>query len=113
MFADFKVGPKSKKAIKRAKDDGLRVYACTWTFKALSNEHKFRVENIYGERILWAGAGCLNNPTMMENSLAWVREVLVSLEVNGIVLDGVRFPSPGAGLSVFPNVFLRTLRTKS
>ena len=113
VFADAKVDVEGREAVKRAKGEGLKVYACTWTFKAPNDKSRCGVENVYGERSLWAGAGCPNNPEIRESSLAWVEEVLSSLEVDGIVLDGVRFPSPGSGLSAFLTCFCEHCNEKA
>lgn len=56
VFTEVKLGGDVEKLIERAKSVGLKVYACTWTFKASIDEDKFGVENVYGERSLWAGA---------------------------------------------------------
>ena len=113
VFTEVKLGGDVEKLIEEAKSVGLKVYACTWTFKAPGDEKRYGVENAYGERSLWAGAGCPNNPEIGESRLAWVKEVLANFEVNGIVLDGVRFPSPGSGLSAFLTCFCKYCNEKA
>jgi len=105
VFTSLGGDAESGKAVKRAKERGLKVYACTWTFKAPQRDEALWVENIQGEKILWNGTGCPNNGKVRENNLAWVRAVSENLEVDGITLDGVRFPSPGSGLASFLSCF--------
>jgi hypothetical protein len=107
VFTDIKNEIEAKNIVKYAKDKGFKVYACTWTFRAPNNgsENRFGVENVYGERSLWAGAGCPNNHEIRERSFEWIRNVLSNFDIDGVVLDGVRFPSPGSGLSAFLTCF--------
>lgn len=100
VFTDVKFGETGVVAIEKAKSYGFEVYACAWTFKAPTKEDKSEVVNVHGERGLWAGAGCPNNPEVRKHSLAWIKNAL-DLDVDGIVLDGVRFPSPGGGFPCF------------
>lgn len=98
-------GPEVDDSIRRARDSGMDVYACAWAFKAPSKDSRFGIVNVYGETTFWAGAGCPNNPTIREHNLAWTRRVLENQEISGIVLDGIRFPSPGSGLRVLLSCF--------
>ncbi|MFQ5710335.1 MAG: hypothetical protein ACE5GD_01005 [Candidatus Geothermarchaeales archaeon] len=95
----------NREYVGNARDRGLKAYVHAWTFKAQSDEEKYGVENIYGEKMLWSGAGCPNNPELRRLSLKWVEEALTRLDVDGVVLDGVRFPSPGNGLRTFLTCF--------
>ena len=90
--------------VERAHEAGLKVYACLWVFRAPRGDPRLGVENVSGRRVLWAGAGCPNNPEVRENSRRMV-EHAVSLGVDGVVLDGVRFPSPGSGMDAFLSCF--------
>lgn len=106
VFVDIaKVSPRVREATKQAKDRGIKVYACRWTFKAPSKSTLFGIKNAHGQRMLWSNAGCPNNPALRERNLTWVEDVLSNLELDGIVLDGVRFPSPGSGRSAFLSCF--------
>jgi len=90
--------------VRNAREAGLKVYASLWTFKIPHDARRLGVENVVGERLLWASAGCPNNPEVRENSRRMV-EHAVSLDVDGVVLDGVRFPSPGSGMDAFLSCF--------
>jgi len=105
VFTSLGGDTESGKAVKRAKEWGLKVYACTWTFKAPQKNEALGIENLRGEKMLWDGTGCPNNRVVSENNLAWVRAVSEDLEVDGITLDGVRFSSPGSGLAAFLSCF--------
>jgi len=95
----------SKEEVKQAKDEGFKIYVAVWAFRASIEE--FGVEDVYGGRSLWAGAGCPNNPAVRENCMLHIKKALASLDVDGIVLDGVRFPSPGSGRSSFLTCFCK------
>ncbi|MFQ6085475.1 MAG: hypothetical protein ACE5OY_04325 [Candidatus Bathyarchaeia archaeon] len=100
-----RVDDDTRRGIADARDGGIGVYACTWAFKAPHGASGCGIVNAEGEREIWARAGCPNNPTIREASLAWAHHVLVDLEIDGLVLDGVRFPSPGSGLRAFLSCF--------
>ncbi|RLI04608.1 hypothetical protein DRO26_04265 [Candidatus Bathyarchaeota archaeon] len=101
-----------KEFVKNAKEAGLKVYACIWVFKTPNDNVQFGVENVYGEKVFWAGSGCPNNPKIREYSIQRVKEA-VNLDVTGLVLDGVRFPSLGGGLSAFLTCFCEKCQRKS
>ena len=94
-----------KEYVRVAREAGLKVYVCIWTFKAPATDVKLGVESVYGERVLWANSGCPNNEIIRNSTLREIKEILESLDVDGIVLDGVRFPSPGSGLKAFLSCF--------
>jgi hypothetical protein len=98
-----------KKFIENARKAGLKAYACMWVFKAPVNDLSLGVEDINGVKTLWAGSGCPNNPKIYEESLRNIRKA-VDMGVDGIVLDGVRFPSMGSGLSAFLTCFCEYCR---
>ncbi len=93
----------SRKDVTQAEDEGFKIYACIWAFRALDG--RFGVENIHGEKMLWAGSGCPNNPMIKKNCLKKIKNVLSTYEGHGIALDGIRFPSPGSGLHTFLTCF--------
>ncbi|MEM3595459.1 MAG: hypothetical protein QXL25_02580 [Candidatus Bathyarchaeia archaeon] len=88
--------------VAEAKAKGLKVYAAVWTFKTPNQE--FGVSSLDGGRRLWAGAGCPNNPNIIREFSKYVN-VAARLGVDGIVLDGIRFPSPASGRNLFLTCF--------
>jgi hypothetical protein len=92
-----------KDGIKNAKNAGLKIYACIWAFKAI-NDVRCGVKNVNEMNLFWAESGCPNNPMIREYSIRRIKEAL-QFDIDGIVLDGVRFPSPGSGLSRFLTCF--------
>ena len=88
--------------VAEAKGWGLKVYAAVWTFKTPNLE--FGVLGLDGRRDLWAGAGCPNNPNIIRESVKSICAA-ARLGVDGVVLDGVRFPSPASGSSLFLTCF--------
>ncbi|KPV61915.1 MAG: hypothetical protein AOA66_1587 [Candidatus Bathyarchaeota archaeon BA2] len=113
VFTYLEGNVKDKEKVKCARERGLKVYASTWTFGAPTKRAIFGVENIYGVKSLWNETGCPNNCVVRENNLAWVRNVLENLEINGLILDGVRFPSLGSGLQSFSSCFCQHCREKA
>jgi len=97
--------------VKQAREEGFKVYATIWAFKASSEAQG--VENVHGEKRLWMGSGCPNNPTVKEHCLSRVEKALSSLKIDGVVLDGVRFPSPGSGVSAFLTCFCTHCRERA
>ncbi|MBS7626992.1 hypothetical protein KEJ51_08195, partial [Candidatus Bathyarchaeota archaeon] len=88
--------------VTNAKRHGLKLYAAVWTFKTQNLD--FGVLGLDGERRLWAGAGCPNNPNIIKQSIRNI-DAAARLGVDGIVLDGVRFPSPASGRNLFLTCF--------
>ena len=92
------------KNVEKVKEHGFKAYVCVWVFKTSDTSHK--IENVYGKKMLWNCSGCPNNPKLRELSIQHIRNVMEH-DVDGIVLDGVRFPSPASGLNSFLSCFCK------
>ncbi|MFQ6126529.1 MAG: hypothetical protein ACE5R6_18240 [Candidatus Heimdallarchaeota archaeon] len=93
--------------VNNAKKAGLNVYVHIWTFKAPESSNKYGIQNIYGDTLLWADSGCPNNPEIKNQSLKWIETDASNLDIDGIILDGIRFPSPANGLNTFLSCFCK------
>lgn len=96
--------PKSN-YVRNAKNTNLDAYIHLWTFKAPEPAKKYGIKNILGEKLLWSGSGCPNNPEIKNRSLERIEKDASSLDIAGIILDGIRFPSLGNGLEAFLSCF--------
>jgi len=80
-------------------DDGLKACACIWIFKSQCDDPNLGVENVL--EIPYVPTQVVSTFLgIRRNSKELIKRVL-SLEVNGIVLDGARFLSPVIGLEAF------------
>lgn len=91
--------------IRNAKNADLDVYVHFWTFLAPETTIKYGIKNIYGETLLWSNSGCPNNTEIKNSSLEWIEKTASNLDIDGIILDGIRFPSPANGLNAFLSCF--------
>ncbi|MFX0195143.1 MAG: hypothetical protein ACFFCW_03385 [Candidatus Hodarchaeota archaeon] len=91
--------------VRNAKNADLDVYVHFWTFKAPETTIKYGIKNIYGETLLWLDSGCPNNSEIKNSSLERIEKTGNNLDIDGIILDGIRFPSPANGLNAFLSCF--------
>ncbi|MFQ5821003.1 MAG: putative glycoside hydrolase, partial [Candidatus Heimdallarchaeota archaeon] len=91
--------------VSNAKNAGMDVYVHYWTFKAPEISKRYGIKNIYGDKLLWSDSGCPNNPGIKNRSLEWIETDACYLDIEGIILDGIRFPSPANGLNAFLSCF--------
>jgi len=91
--------------VSNAKSAGIDVYVHYWTFKVPEISKKYGIKNIYGDRLLWSDSGCPNNPGIKNSSIEWIEKTASKFDIDGIILDGIRFPSPANGLNVFLSCF--------
>ena len=96
-----------KEYVRTAQDANLKAYVHMWTFRAPKNEECYKVKNIFDERMFWSGSGCPNNPSIREFNLRLIEEIISNFNPDGIVLDGIRFPSPGSGFPSFLACFCK------
>lgn len=98
--------------VEKAHEFGLKAYHVVWSFRV--DKLDFGIVNIHGRKILWAGSsGCPNNVHVRRKLKKEIEYVMAESEADGIVLDGIRFPSPGSGLDEFLSCFCRYCLSKS
>ncbi len=86
------------------------------TFSIRTNRfknEKFLARTIDGKPVIWFGSGCPNNPEVRQMSLNLVEEIASMEGVDAIILDGIRFASPGEGIKTFMTCFCEECWRKS
>ena len=102
-----------KEYIKTIKNSNLLAYVHKWPFRAAQEEDSCAVVDIFDQKRFWNGSGCPSSPILRNNSFEWLEEFLPILEVDGVVLDGVRFPSAGSGIREFLTCFCENCKSKA
>ena len=99
--------------IKEAKEQGLSVYIVLGTFKVPDkNKYDLLAEDAFGRRQMWFKSGCPNNPEIRKKTIELIREI-IKYDIDGIILDGIRFSSPGSGLGAFFTCFCKNCIEKA
>jgi hypothetical protein len=92
-------------AISRA---GMRAHVYVGAFSLNENALQRKgslARRLDGSPAEWFGSGCPNNPKVRAASLNSVREAASIEGAEAIILDGIRFASPGEGIDVFMTCF--------
>ncbi|HDH07072.1 MAG TPA: hypothetical protein ENF87_01755, partial [Thermoproteales archaeon] len=112
-FTDIVVGH-NPDFIKAVKDAGLRVHVVWAVFRVegILKKPKYLAEDPLGRKHVWFNSGCPNNPEIRKNILLKIENVITSYDVDGVILDGVRFASPGSGLEAFATCFCENCKEK-
>ncbi|MCD6563519.1 MAG: hypothetical protein J7K23_06335 [Thermoproteales archaeon] len=113
-FKDFVIGYKPK-LIKVLNNAGYNVHVVLGTFKIIEKfkSVEYLAEDPYGRKHIWFGSGCPNNPEIRKYILDRIREIIANYDVKSIILDGIRFASPGSGLEAFATCFCEHCRRKA
>ncbi|MEM2930606.1 MAG: hypothetical protein QW797_07100 [Thermoproteota archaeon] len=101
--------------VKGLLDKGFNVHIVIGAFR-LDNEHRdprFLAEDPYGNKHVWFGSGCPNNPDIRRRTLSQVSEIVEKHDVSSILLDGIRFASMGSGIEAFATCFCGNCRSKA
>jgi len=114
-FTDIVITTPDAKQIRAAKDRGFRVHAVVVAFRLDKSLRRpeYLAEDPLGRKHIWFNSGCPNNPSIRKKSLEKVKEWIEKYEVNGVILDGIRFASPGSGLSAFMTCFCKHCEEKA
>ena len=113
-FRDVVVGY-NPELIRSLLDKGLNVHVVLGVFK-LGREFRdprYLAEDPYGRKHVWFGSGCPNNPEIRRRTLSQIVEIVRGYDVSSILLDGIRFASPGSGLEAFATCFCDECRKKA
>lgn len=102
------LGAEETDLAEKAKGLGIKTHALVVDFDPGDKEKSERnkVVDIDGHKQDWFfGSGCPNAPELREADLERASQI-ANLEVfDGMMLDGIRFPSPSAGLNPFLSCF--------
>ncbi len=113
-FSDMVVGP-SREQVRAVKEAGLRAHVVFGVFSLGGGKGRVELlaEDPLGRKHVWFGSGCPNNPELRRGIMGRIEEAVTGLEADGVMLDGVRFASPGSGLEAFLTCFCRHCREKA
>jgi len=86
---------------KRVSEEGIKYVPVVWVPEAQNLSQG--VVNVFGERRLFAfsNSGCISNLGIRDKLLSTIEDVATKLEVDSVILDAIRFPSPHDGLTLF------------
>ena len=107
---------KDEAAVKAISGEGVRAHVVMGAFsleRADSRKRDSLVRRLDGRRVEWFGSGCPNNPKIRKASLSRARDAASVDGVEAVVLDGIRFASPGEGIDTFLSCLCDACRRKS
>jgi len=105
-----------KGAVDAITDQGMRAHVVMGAFsfeRADFRKGSILARRLDGRRVEWFGSGCPNNPRIRKASLSRARDAASVEGVEAVVLDGIRFASPGEGIDTFLSCFCDVCRRKS
>jgi len=107
---------KDEAAVKAISGEGMGAHVVMGAFsleRADPRKRDYLVRRLDGRRVEWFGSGCPNNPKIRKASLSRARDAASMEGVEAVVLDGIRFASPGEGIDTFLSCFCDACRRKS
>lgn len=107
---------KDEEAVKAITDEGMKAHVVMGAFsfeRADLRKRDSLVRRLDGKRVEWFGSGCPNNPKIRKVSLSRARDAASVEGVETVVLDGIRFASPGEGIDTFLSCFCDVCKRKS
>lgn len=107
---------KDEEAVKAITDEGMKAHVVMGAFsfeRADLRKRDSLVRRLDGKRVEWFGSGCPNNPKIRKVSLSRARDAASVEGVEAVVLDGIRFASPGEGIDTFLSCFCDVCKRKS
>ena len=107
---------RDREAVKAIVDEGLEAHVTLGTFSIRETNlegEEFLARRLDGTPIIWFGSGCPNNPKVREASLNVVRDAASIEGVEAVILDGIRFASPGEGIESFMTCFCEECKRKA
>jgi len=104
-----------KGAVDAITDQGMRAHVVmgAYSFERDLRKGGLLARRLDGRRVVWFGSGCPNNPKIRNASLNRARDAASVEGVEAVVLDGIRFASPGEGIDTFLSCFCDVCRRKS
>ncbi|MBO3804081.1 MAG: hypothetical protein JTT11_09500 [Candidatus Brockarchaeota archaeon] len=107
---------KEKEAVDAIVREGLEAHVAIGAFSlrgAGSAKKALLSRRLDGTPVTWFGSGCPNNAKIRESSLNRVEEAASMEGVKAVILDGIRFASPGEGIETFMTCFCGSCRRKA
>lgn len=100
-------------AIHAARRVGLKVYLCSGAFGKGDRPDDLLSVDVNGDRQIWFGSTCPNQPEVREANLRGIAEMAATEGIEGIFIDGCRFASPASGLEPFFTCFCPVCEEKA
>lgn len=97
--------PETSTTTAYARNIGLSTFIHIWTFSVPRRTLEYGLVDCFGHARFWANSGCPNNPAVQRYALKRIETIARRNDIDGIILDGVRFPSPGSGGRPFSGCF--------
>ncbi len=99
--------------IAAVREEGMESWLCGGAFGVGADEKALQAEDLRGERHVWFGSGCPNQPEIRERNLKSYAKMAETKDIQGILVDGCRFASPASGLHAFFTCFCDVCRDKA
>lgn len=99
--------------IAAVREAGMEAWLCGGAFGAGADEDALKAVDLRGDRHIWFGSGCPNQPLIRERNLKSYATMAATKDVQGILVDGCRFASPASGLRAFFTCFCDVCREKA
>jgi hypothetical protein len=89
--------------IAAVKEAGMRSWLCGGAFGlgAFKDDDSHKALDITGKPQIWFGSGSPNSPAIREQNRESYRKMAATEGIDGILVDGCRFASPGSGIQAF------------
>ena len=110
---EYVVADGSQQTVAACADNGLSLYLCSGAFGKGSHPDEFLSLDVNGDRQIWFGSTCPNQPLVRENNLEGIARMAETEGISGVYIDGCRFASPSSGLEPFFTCFCPLCEAKA
>ncbi|MGQ9514849.1 MAG: hypothetical protein ACUVTL_07375 [Thermoproteota archaeon] len=113
---EFVTVGKDKHAVDAIIREGLEAHIVHGAFSLRGEKYLKRnllSQMLDGIPVQWFGSECPNNVKIGESSLNLLEDAAAMEGVKAVVLDGIRFASPGEGIETFMTCFCNSCRQKA
>lgn len=114
-FTDVAMGTLDVRVVKAIREMGIKAHFVVAAFRLprTGEVSELLAVDPNGARHRWFDSGCPNNPELRRACLRAVEQALTVCEYDNVILDGIRFASPGSGLEAFATCFCDKCRCKA
>ena len=92
---------------------GVTLYMCSGAFGKGGHPDEFLSIDVNGDRRIWFGSTCPNQPAVREANLESIAGMAATEGIAGIYIDGCRFASPASGREAFFTCFCPVCEEKA
>jgi hypothetical protein len=93
--------------------EGMVAWQCGGAFGVGADDEALKAVDIRGNRQVWFGSGCPNQPALRERNMTSYETMTKTAGLEGILVDGCRFASPASGLNPYFTCFCDVCREKA